>query len=83
MFCAIPIEINDLLLVVTEFDHTPEQKLTYHQEYLPENFEVVEGYLVDAFNNDLSKQDFWELVDENQNEVINRVRDYFYSEEEL
>jgi hypothetical protein len=81
MLCSIPIEINDLLLVVTEFEHTPEQKLTFNFEYIPESFEVQDGYLVDIFNNELSKEDFWLAYEYNEARILDAVGTYFKGEE--
>ena len=83
MKCDIPIMVTDeLRLTVTEFYHSPMQKMSYNCEYLPEYFEVEDGYLTDIDDNDLTKQDFWEAVDEHQDVVLKAVREYFYKEDD-
>ena len=79
MRCDIPIMITDeLRLTVTGFYHSPMQKMSYNCEYLPEYFEVEDGYLEDVDGNDFTGWEFWEAVDENRDVVLKAVREYFY-----
>jgi len=79
MKCEIQIMITDeLRLTVTDFYRSPMQKMSYNCEYLPEYFEVMAGYLEDIYDNELTKQDFWEAVDEYYGVIIRAVRNYYY-----
>lgn len=83
MRCSIPIMITEeLRLTVTEFDHIPAQKLSFNCEYLPEHFEVVNGYLEDIDDNELTRQDFWEAVEKYDDLIIKAVSEYFYEEDD-
>jgi len=79
MICTIPVKIDDnMLLVVTEFEHVPEQKQTFNFEYLPEYFEAVDGYLVDINNNELPRRLFWDCLEENEMKIVRLIKEWFF-----
>jgi hypothetical protein len=67
------VDVDDngsaVLVVVTEFEHYPEQPGTKYQEEIPEYIEVESGYALDA----VGEVDFWEVYDRNSEYIDKEI----------
>jgi len=75
---AIPVECG-MTLIITEFLHSPEQKLTFDHEYLPEYFEVTDGYLTGPDGRYMPRMKFWMAYNRNEAKVLERIKEWFYT----
>jgi len=78
MICniKIPLQDDELLFVVTELDYTPEQKQTFNCEFLPENVEAVDGYVLGTH------ESFEDVYDFFMGEVTDALLMWYNKEEE-